>query len=147
VPRHLQVKKQNARIHDCCRVSRIPREVCRHKCHPRSGSLRTSAQFPVVLVGLYMIVVKNLRLYLVVALVAKTLFLMLLVARWLRTVWFGITNTLLSSFIGVVWFKMLFPRNPGNEGGVGRLLIAALARDCFVESSGRSRSARYRGIV
>jgi hypothetical protein len=37
------------------------------------------------------------RLYLVVPLVANTPFLILLVARWLRTVWLGMMSTLASS--------------------------------------------------
>ena len=81
------------------------------------------------------------------ALVARMLSLMLLVARWFSTVWFGMISTLLSSFIGVVPVRMLLLRNMGRLGGVGRLLVAALARANLDDSSGASRSRRYWGIL
>lgn len=86
-------------------------------------------------------------LYRVVALVARTLSLILLVARWFSTVWFGMISTLLSSFIGVVPLSMLLLKNMGRLGGVGRLLVAALARANLEDSSGASRSNRYCGIL
>jgi hypothetical protein len=86
-------------------------------------------------------------LYLVVALVAKILSLILLVARWLSTVWFGMINTLLSSLCGVVPFRILLPRKPGNVGGVGRLFVVSLALLKRELSSGASRSSRYRGML
>lgn len=67
-------------------------------------------------------------LYLVVALVASTPCLMFVVARWFNTVWFGMIKTLLSSFVGVVPFKMLLLRNMGSDGGAGWDSAAALAR-------------------
>src|SRR5690349_10011252 len=72
--------------------------------------------------------------------------LILLVARWFSTVWFGIINTLLSSLCGVVPLRMLLPKKPGNVGGVGRLLVVAFALKNRELSSGASRSSRYRGI-
>jgi len=64
----------------------------------------------------------------VVALVAITWFLMLLVARWFSTVWFGKTRTLASSFIGVLLFRMLLFRNIGRLGGTGKLSVREMAR-------------------
>lgn len=69
------------------------------------------------------VVALTFRLYLVVPLVARTPFLILLVARWLRTVWFGMISTLASSLWGVVPLRMLLLRNMGSEGGWGSALI------------------------
>jgi hypothetical protein len=56
-------------------------------------------------------------------------------------------NTLESSFIGVVPFKILLLRNIGNVGGVGKLFAAEFALKNFLLSSAESRSSKYRGIV
>lgn len=61
-------------------------------------------------------------------LVASTSALILLVARWLSTVWFGMFKTLLSSFIGVVPLSMDLPRNNGKPGGVGNSVTPRAAR-------------------
>ena len=79
-------------------------------------------------VGLYKTVVTCFFLYLVVALVARTPLRMLLVAKWFSTVWLGILSTLLSSFIGVLPFRMDLLRNNGKLGGGGSSAIAAEAR-------------------
>jgi len=71
---------------------------------------------------------------------------MLLVARWLRTVWFGSTSTLASSFIGVAPLSTLLDKNMGSEGGTGCVSITALARAYRELPSGASRRTRYSGI-